>query len=108
MMIRNRLYMTLKGSPLNSRGYAVPPGNQACVTTPLKGSPMLLLGHSFRVLFSPFPLSAGPSDTAAIERRRFQRLCGSARKQKQALRENKTLALCENEQGGLEEFENIR
>ena len=39
----------------------------------LKGSPTVPLGHSFRVLSRVFMLSAGPSDTAVIERRRFQR-----------------------------------
>lgn len=39
MIIRNRPYVTLKGSSLNSRGYTVPPDSQVRRASTLKGSP---------------------------------------------------------------------
>ena len=41
MIFRNRPYVTLKGSSLNSRGYAVPPDSQVRRASTLKGSPVL-------------------------------------------------------------------
>ena len=87
--------MTLKASPLSSRGYersVYPRMTGVWVTSTLKESPIALLGHAyscvpmvasqqswsaratlayplpFSVLFSLFPLSVGPSDTTATER----------------------------------------
>ena len=87
--------MTLKASPLSSRGYersVYPRMAGVWVTSTLKESPIALLGHAyscvpmvasqqswsaratlayplpFSVLFSLFPLSVGPSDTTATER----------------------------------------
>ena len=41
MIIHNQLTKTLKASPLNSRGYAVPPDKWMPTTSTLKGSPVL-------------------------------------------------------------------
>jgi len=52
MIIRNRTTKTLEASPLNNRGCAVPPDRDKRGTSTLKGSPIMLFGHSFRVLAS--------------------------------------------------------
>ena len=77
--------MTLKASPLNSRGCTAPPERSIGCDIDPEGvarahgrPPNMLLGHPFRVLVAGISLSAGPLDTAAIERRRFQRLLTKA------------------------------
>ena len=52
MIIRNRTTKTLEASSLNNRGCAVPPDRDKRGTSTLKGSPIMLFGHSFRVLAS--------------------------------------------------------
>ena len=49
------------------------PGEAEVRTTTLKGSPNTAAGALFQSVFCRLPASAGPSDTAVIERRRFQR-----------------------------------
>ena len=74
---------TLKASPFNSRGYAVPPDRWIRVTSTLKGSPThsdgrIALeygrGDPFRVVITPYLFIRRSYRPAAIERRRFQRL----------------------------------
>ena len=89
---------TPKGSPLNSRAVQSTPGRQEALASTPKGSPLnsrgyersehprivdhrrgclshpQVSGHPFRVQSPASPMSAGPSDTTATERRRFQRL----------------------------------
>ena len=78
MIIRNRTTSkTATRSPLDNRGYEVPPDNEARCKPTLKGSPIGLSGHSFRVLSHFCQQSAGPLDAAVIERRRFHRLGGT-------------------------------
>ena len=52
MIIRNRTTKTLEASPLYNRGFVVPPDRDKRGTSTLKGSPITLFGHSFRVLAS--------------------------------------------------------
>ncbi len=71
MIIRNQMTKTLKASPLNSRGYErseYPRITGGRVTSTLKESPIRTDGALFQSAFYGFPLSAGPADTAAIER----------------------------------------
>ena len=53
MIIRKRLYVTLKGSSLNSRGYAVPPDGQVRRASTLKGSPNCSVGALFQSAYLP-------------------------------------------------------
>ena len=71
MIIRNPVTKTLKASPLNNRGYERSEHPRIAgiwVTSTLKESPIRADGALFQSAFHCFPLSAGPTDAAAIER----------------------------------------
>ena len=73
--VRLNSSMTATRSPLNNRVVRSTPGEEAeGRTTTLKGSPYTAAaGALFQSAFVVFLLSAGPSDAAVTERRRFQR-----------------------------------
>ena len=48
--MRRELPTTLKASPLNNRAVLAPPVTSDATATTLKGSPIALMGHPFRVL----------------------------------------------------------
>ena len=83
MIIRILPYVTLKGSSLNSRGYAVPPDRWIQTASTLKGSPVLMgdyhdewMGDPFRVDVPPVVLSAGRSDLRILSGDAFSVSCG--------------------------------
>ena len=63
---------TLNASPLNSWAVRSTPGYDKC-TASTPESPIYAVGALFQSAFRCPNLSAGSSDAAAIERRRFQR-----------------------------------
>ena len=71
MIIRKDVTVTLKASPLNSRVVRSTPGHDKCAASTLNGSPNCAVGALFQSACIRRILSAGPSDAAAIERRRF-------------------------------------
>ena len=73
MIIRNQENWTLKASPLSNRAVRSTPGRGKHTTSTLKESPNYVAGALFQSAIRSPHLSAGPSDTAVIERRRFQR-----------------------------------
>ena len=74
MIIRNEVLKTLKASPLNSRVVRSTSGYDKRAASTLNGSPNCAVGAPLQGAFHCRHLSAGPSDAAAIKRRRFQRL----------------------------------
>ena len=74
MIIRKDVIVTLKASPLNSRVVRSTPGCDRRAASTLKESPNFVGWALFQSASHCHRLSAGPSDAAAIERRRFQRL----------------------------------
>ena len=78
MIIRKDVIVTLKASPLNSRVVRSTSGYDKCAASTLNGSPNCAFGAPLQGAFHCRHLSAGPSDAAAIERRRFQRLSDAA------------------------------
>ena len=81
MIIRNNTTSkTATRSSVNNRGYERsehPRTVSVWVTSTLKESPMRADGALFQSAFHSFLLSAGPTDAAVTERRRFQRLGGT-------------------------------
>ncbi len=73
MIIRNQVIWTLKASPLNNRAVHSTPGRGKNTTSTLKESPNNDAGALFQSATHALHLPADPSDTAVIERRRFQR-----------------------------------
>ena len=73
MIIRNQVIWTLKASTLNNRVVRSTPGRATQAASTLKESPYYSVGELFQSASRSYQLSAGPSDTAVIERRRFQR-----------------------------------
>ena len=74
MIIRKDVIVTLKASPLNSRVVRSTSGYDKRAASTLNGSPNCAVGAPLQGAFHCRHLSAGPSDAAAIKRRRFQRL----------------------------------
>ena len=73
MIIRNQVIWMQKASPLNNRVVRSTPGRGKYSVSTLKESPTYAAGALFQsATHGPQP-SAGPLDTAATERRRFQR-----------------------------------
>ena len=73
LIIRNQVIWTLKASTLNNRAVRSTPGRATQAASTLEESPYHSVGALFQSASSSHQLSAGPSDTAIIERRRFQR-----------------------------------
>ena len=73
LIIRNQVIWTLKASTLNNRAVRSTPGKATQAASTLEESPYHSAGALFQSASRSHQLSAGPSDTAVIERRRFQR-----------------------------------
>ena len=65
--------MTAKRSPLNNRVVRSTPGGDVCADIDPEGVAHLCRWGTLSECIRSVPTSAGPSDTAVIERRRFQR-----------------------------------
>ena len=65
--------VTAKRSPLNNRVVRSTPGGDVCADIDPEGVAHLCRWGTLSECIRSVPTSAGPSDTAVIERRRFQR-----------------------------------
>ena len=68
MIIRNQVTKTLKASPLNSRGYEVPPDRWIRAISTLKGSPNAVYGAPLWGAFPPMSTIRRSCRPTAIER----------------------------------------